>query len=284
MRALIFAIGQALSSFWRRSFVTSLSIATITIALVILAAFTIVTLNLRSALGSMKREIHLEFYLQESATKADAVKLISDIEAEDGVEAVDFVTAERARIEFIEEFGDELLRGLPTNPFPPSLRVELSQTLTMGEAVTQLADKYRDAPLVMELSAPNKIAYRLAKAGGVFLILTIAWGITLLFAATVIITNTVRLAIAQRASNIGVMQLVGASRAFVRMPFIFEGVLHGALSGGLAWLITWGLTEATAYMIPGLKPLPTLLYILVILLGGLFGGLGSGIALRRYLK
>lgn len=258
--------------------------ATITIALVILGAFLIVTMNLRSTLGTLKRKVQLEFYLRDSVTKADAAGLISKIKAEEGVEGVEFVTAERARIEFIEEYGDELLRGLPGNPFPPSLRIGLSQTLTMGEAVTELAKKYGDEPLVVELSAPNKIAYRLARASEIFLILTIGWGIVLLFAATIIITNTVRLAISQRASNISVMQLVGASTAFVRLPFLFEGILHGALSGGLAWLVTWGLTESTAYIIPGLKPLPIALYLAIIILGGAFGGLGSAIALRKYLK
>lgn len=284
MRAFFYAIGQAISSFWRRSFVTFLSITTITIALVILGAFAIVTLNLRSALGTLKRKVHLEFYLQNSATKADASDLISKLESEEGVESVEFVTAERARIEFIDEYGDELLRGLPSNPFPPSVRVRISQTLSMGEAVTELADKYRENNLVVELSAPNKIAYRLAKLSGIFLILTIGWGVILLFSATVIITNTVRLAIAQRAESISIMQLVGASNGFIRLPFIFEGVLHGAVSGGLAWLITWGLTEASAYVIPGMISLPIVIHIAIIILGGAFGGVGSIIALRKYLR
>ncbi len=284
MRAFFYAIGQAISSFWRRSFVTFLSITTITIALVILGAFAIVTLNLRSALGTLKRKVHLEFYLQNSATKAHASDLISKLEGEKGVESVEFVTAERARIEFIDEYGDELLRGLPSNPFPPSIRVRLSQALSMGEAVTELADKYRENDLVVELSAPNKIAYRLAKLSGIFLILTIGWGVILLFSATVIITNTVRLAIAQRADSISIMQLVGASNGFIRLPFIFEGVLHGSFSGGLAWLITWGLTEVSAYVIPGLISLPILIHIAIVIIGGAFGGVGSVIALRKYLR
>ncbi|HDR91128.1 MAG TPA: ABC transporter permease [candidate division Zixibacteria bacterium] len=284
MRAFFYALSQAISSFWRRSFVTFLSITTITIALVILGAFAIVTLNLRSTLGSLKRKVHLEFYLREGATKADASSFISKLKSEEGVESVEFVTAERSRIEFIEEYGDELLRGLPRNPFPPSVRVRLSQALTMGEAVTNLADKFGGEDIVAELSAPNKIAYRLAKLSSVFLILTIGWGIILLFASTVIITNTVRLAIAQRADSISIMQLVGASNGFIRMPFIFEGVLHGAFSGGLAWLIIWGLTEASSYILPGIIPLPMAIHIAIILLGGAFGGVGSLIALRKYLK
>lgn len=284
MRAFFYAIGQAVSSFWRRSFVTFLSITTITIALVILGAFAIVTLNLRSALGTLKRKVHLEFYLQDSATKADAIELITELQEEEGIESVEFVTAERARIEFIEEYGEELLRGLPSNPFPPSIRVQLSQALSMGEAVTEIAEKYRENDLVVELSAPNKIAYRLAKLSGIFLILTIGWGIILLFAATVIITNTVRLAIAQRAESISIMQLVGASNSFIRLPFIFEGVLHGAVSGGLAWLIIWGLTEASAYIVPGIIRLPIIIHFAIVILGGAFGGVGSIIALRKYLR
>lgn len=284
MRAFFYAFGQALSSFWRRSFVTFLSITTITIALVILGAFAIVTMNLRSTLGSLKRKVHLEFYLLEGVTKADATSFIAKLEAEEGVESVEFVTAEKGRIEFIEEYGEELLRGLPKNPFPPSVRVRLSQALTMGEAVTFLADKYSKEEIVAEFSAPNRIAYRLAKLSGIFLILTIGWGIVLLFAATIIITNTVRLAIAQRADSISIMQLVGASNSFIHMPFIFEGVLHGAVSGGLAWLIIWGLTEASAYILPEIVRLPMLIHIAIILLGGAFGGVGSLIALRKYLR
>jgi len=284
VRAFLFAIGQAFSSFWRRSFVTFLSIITITIALVILGAFLTISLNLRSTLGNLKRQVQLEFYLEKGITKADVTGLLNKLESEDGVESVEFATAERARIEFIEEFGDELLRGLPGNPFPPSIRVELSHATGMGERVTELAEKYRDELQIIELSAPNRIAYRLSKASRTFLFLSLGWGIILLFAATVIITNTIRLAIAQRGNSIEIMQLVGASPAFVRMPFLFEGVLHGALSGGLAWLILWSLYRGSEYIVPGIIPLPLIMNIIIVLLGAIFGGLGSYIALRRYLN
>ena len=252
--------------------------------MVILGAFVMISLNLRGAIGNLKRQIQLEFYLEDGATKADASDFINSIEKENGVESVDFVTAERARIEFIDEFGDELLQGLPHNPFPPSVRVELAKDLTMGVMIDSLASKYRDHPIVSELSAPNRIAHRLAKASRISLALTAIWGIVLLFAATMIITNTVRLAISQRAESIEVMQFVGASRSFVRLPFLFEGLLHGAVSGALAWLILWGISVGLQYIISDISSLPLELNIAIIVLGALLGALGSLIALRRYLK
>ena len=284
MRAFFFALGRAFSSFWRRSFVTFLSIITITIALVILGAFMVVTLNLRSTLGSLRRQVQLELYLQDETTRADAASLIDELKKEEGVEGVEFVTAERARMEFIDEYGEELLRGLPGNPLPPSLRIELSQSLSMDEAMSRIAGEYKKHRLVTELSAPSRLAGKLVGASRLFLILTIGWGIILLFSATLIITNTVRLAIAGRADSIEIMQLVGASRSFVRLPFLMEGLLHGAVSGGLAWLVLYGLQEGTAYLIPSLNRLPLVLNISLVVMGALFGVLGSSIALRRHLK
>ncbi|HHS50837.1 MAG TPA: FtsX-like permease family protein [candidate division Zixibacteria bacterium] len=284
MRALFFAIGQAVSSFWRRSFVTFLSIATITIAMVILGAFMLISLNLRGAIGSLKRQVQLEFFLIDGTTKADASSLVESIKSEKGVESVDFVTAERAKIEFVKEYGEELIAGLPRNPFPPSIRVELSQDLVMGTVVDSLTAKFGGHELVAELSAPNRIAHGLARASRISLTLTAIWGIILLIAATTIITNTVKLAISQRGDSIRVMQLVGASRNFVRLPFLLEGLLHGLVSGGLAWGILWALTQGVAYILPAIIPLPLPLNISIVLLGGLFGALGSTIALRRYLR
>ncbi len=284
MRALFFAIGQAFSSFWRRSFVTFLSIITITIAMVILGAFLLISLNLRGAIGSLKRQVQLEFFLKDGTTKADASSLIEAIKGERGVESVEFVTAERAKIEFIDEFGEELLEGLKRNPFPPSIRVELAKDLTMGEAVDSLAAKFKDDKLVEELSAPNRIAHSLAKASRISLILTGLWGLVLLIAATTIITNTVKLAISQRGDSIRVMQLVGASRNFVRLPFLLEGLIHGLISGSLAWAVLWGLSEAAGYVLPSIIPIPLPWNISIVLLGGAFGAIGSIIALRRYLN
>ena len=284
MRTLFFAIGQAFSSLWRRSFVSFLSIVTITVAMVILGAFVVISLNLRGAIGSLKRQVQLEFYLKDGITKADASDFIESIRAERGVESVEFVTSGRARLDFIKEYGGELLKGLPKNPFPPSVRVELAKDLTMGATVDSLVSKYKNNEIVSELSAPNRLAHRLAKASRISLILTAIWGIVLLFAATMIITNTVRLAISQRADSIKVMQFVGASRSFMRLPFIFEGLLHGTMSGALAWLILWGLLKGMRYILPDLSPLPLPLNISIVVLGGLLGALGSLIALRRYLR
>ncbi|MCK5832719.1 ABC transporter permease [bacterium] len=284
MRAILFAIGQAFSSFWRRSFITFLSIVTITIAMVILGAFLLISLNLRGAIGNLKSQVQLEFYIEDGATKADASTLIESIKAEKGVESVEFVTAERAKLEFIDEYGKELLAGLPKNPFPPSIRVELAKDLTIGDVLDSLTEKYRDDKLIIELSAPNKIAHSLAKASQISLLLTGLWGLVLLIAATTIITNTVKLAISQRGESIKVMQLVGASRNFVRLPFLLEGLIHGLVSGALAWLILWVLSEGADYILPSLIPLPLPWNISIVLLGGVFGALGSTIALRRYLR
>lgn len=284
MRAILFAIGQAFSSFWKRSFITLLSITTITIALIILGAFAIVTLNLRSALGSLKRQVQLEFYLVKGTTKPTALPLIEKLEKEEHVESVEFITAECARKEFIDEFGEELLRGLPGNPFPPSLRISFENALSMDEEIARIAEKYKGDPIVADLSSPNRIAYKLAKASKIFLVLTISWGIVLLIAATLIITNTIRLAIAQRTESIKIMRLVGASKSFVRLPFLFEGVLHGAISGGLAWLAIGGLTSASRFIVHDIYPLPVPILILIVVFGAIFGGLGSNIAIRRHLK
>ena len=284
MRAILFAIGQAFSSFYRRAFITFLSIVTITIALVILGAFGLISLNLRSALGNVKRQVQLEFYLKKGTTEESAKALIKQIESESGVESAKFITAEDVRKEFIEEFGDELLKGLPENPFPSLIRVKPSGGYNMGEAVEKLSEKYKASELVEELSAPNRIAYKLAKASRIFLLLTAGWGLILLISATLIITNTIRLAISSRQESVKIMRLVGASRSFVRLPFLFEGVLHGAISGGLAWLVLEGLTIATGFVISGIEPLPKIIYILIIILGAFYGGLGSSIAIRKHLK
>jgi len=284
MRIVLYSIIQAISSFWRRSFITFLSIVTITIALMILGGFMMVTINLKTALGNLQRQVELEFYLDNGLTKADVSTLYNNIESEEGVESVEFVTAERARIEFIDEYGEDLLEGLPINPFPPSIRIELKKSFSMGDAVSNLGEKYSDHDFIQQISAPNLIAYKLEKISRIFLILTFAWGFILIIAATVIITNTIRLAIAQRANSIHIMQLVGASRGFVRTPFQLEGFLHGGLSGVFAWLILFGITEVSYYIFPGIIPLPLSLNIVLVILGSFFGLLGSSIALRRYLR
>ena len=120
-----------------------------------------------------------------------------------------------------------------------------------------------------------------------------AFVVTMGFVSTILISNTIRLAIYARRKEIGIMRLVGASNWFIRMPFLLEGVMQGLIGAGLAigiiialrtWVIPW-IRETLSFLPVGLSTTEALQLSLIMAAAGIFLGIiGSGVALRRYLK
>ena len=109
-------------------------------------------------------------------------------------------------------------------------------------------------------------------------------GSLLAFGSIVLISNTIKLIIFSRRTIIEIMKLVGATRTFIRRPFVVEGVVQGLSGGILAALFYYLIFKVIKLEIPGLILIDQRIYSILILLGFLFGLLGSIFALRKFLK
>jgi cell division transport system permease protein len=288
---LFFSIKRAWQGFWRNALMSLAATATMVLMLLLLAGFWIIQTGLLAGLEFTEQKVEVVAYLQPNATDSQVASLQGKIEAMPEVENVTYITRDIALERFRESMEaqgrEDLTQYLDSNPLYASLEVKLvdpSAVRTIGEAL-------RGDPVVRNVINIDDLVDRvltvtniLRTAGTVVLLVV---GVIALF----IIVNTIRLAVFARAEEIEIMRLVGASDAFIRWPFIFEGAFVGFLGATLTLAVLAAAADPLSdFMVEFFRVLPlevgSLTRDLVTLVMGTgvgLGILGSWVSVRTYL-
>lgn len=296
-------VRETISSF-RRNWVMSLvAVSIIYISLLLVGAFFLTNSVLNTIVSNLESKVSVQVFLKDGAASADVESLQVAIQKMPNVKSISYVTKEQALARFKERTKNspQLVEQLRGNPLPASIEVALVDPRQVQGVVDRIVKEPVLAKVIKNPSAPTKsdirygqdVVQNLFKATGFVRVFAAAFLALLLFVSLVLIGNTIRLAIYSRRREIGIMRLVGASNWFIRTPFLLEGVLQ-SLIGSILAILT--LIVAQALIVPWLQ---TNLAFLGVVIGGMtvaqlaalliisgivIGLLGSGSAVRRYLK
>ncbi|MEO8437404.1 MAG: permease-like cell division protein FtsX [Chloroflexota bacterium] len=288
---VLFSVGRAWQGFWRNAVMSLAATATMVLMLLLLAGFWIIQTGLLAGLQFTEQKVEVVAYLQTNATDTQVAELQDRLTAMPEVASVAYVSRDAALVRFRESMAaqgrQDLTRYLDNNPLYASIEVKMvnpSQVRVVGDAL-------RGDPSVRNVINIEDLVERvltvtsiLRTAGTVVLVIV---GVIALF----IIINTIRLAVLARAEEIEVMRLVGASDAFIRWPFVFEGAFVGFLGSVLTLAILLAVADPlSAFMADFFRVLPlqfgSLTRDLVALVMGAGVGLGivgSWLSVRTYL-
>jgi cell division transport system permease protein len=299
-------ISETWSSF-RRNWVMSLvAVSIIYISLLLVGAFFLMSSVINAMVSSFESKVSIQVFLKDDAAEADVQALQAAIQKMPNVKSIAYVTKDQALAIFKERTKNtpQLVQQLRNNPLPASIEVALVSPREVQGVVNLIVKDPLTAkvvktpanlgtPLDTDIRYGQNVVEALFAATGVVRMFALGFLILLLIVSLVLIGNTIRLAIYSRRREIGIMRLVGASNWFIRTPFLLEGVLQ-ALIGSVLAILT--LLVAQAVIVPwlqgNLKFIPVAiggvtmaqLSALLILSGVVIGLLGSGSAIRRYLK
>lgn len=232
---------ESLRVFWRMKGMTFVSTIIMSVSLLMLALFTLMTLNLHSLAQSFRQQIEISVFIDEEAEDASVQDLRQRLEKMDGVASVQFVSKDEALAEFRAQLGpdSDLLDVLEENPLPASMRLAMKETHQQSDKLALLAAYIDEQAEVEEVRYGDQWVSRLEQYIRVFTILDIIVGVIVILSALFVISNTVRLTVMARARTIEIMRLVGATDWFIRMPFVIEGAVQGAVAGALAMAVLW---------------------------------------------
>lgn len=292
MRALQYSLDEALASLWRGRHSGLLSTATIALALFVLGAFLLVTTNLDRLGAEWSRSAELSVYLTDDVTLDQRRAIEGALAPGDLIASREYVSKSDALSRFKQTFGDlaSTLDGLGDNPLPASIEVRLRPEAGASTSVDALSTQLRAMPGVADVRYDRQWLNRLLTAVGVIRGVGVALAAILTFAAALTVANVVRLGLYTRRDELEIMQLVGAPQAYIRGPFVMEGVLQGGL-GALVALILLGVLFfalrarylaplASALSLTSLQFLPVGLCFLVVLGGMAVGCVGGLVAAR----
>ena len=289
-RALRYATEEAALSLWRGRQAGILSTLTIALALFVLGGFLLVTANLDRLGSEWSRAAELSVYLKDDVTAEQRRTVEAVLAPGEIVASHEYVSKSDALVRFKQTFSDlaPALDTVETNPLPASFEVRLRPGPDAGAAVDVLAARLQQLPGVADVRYDRQWLDRLLSAIRVIRGVGFLLGSVLTIAAALTVANVVRLALYARRDELDIMQLVGAPQAYIRGPFVMEGVLQGG-AGALLALAVLGVAYvalrarylvplATALNVSSIHFLPAQLCVLLVIGGMAVGCIGGLVA------
>jgi cell division transport system permease protein len=288
MRALKYAVDEALTSLWRGRQSGLLSTVTIGLALFVLGGFLLVTSNLQRLGADWGSAAEMSVYLKDEVTPVERGAIENVLASAPLVASREYVSKDDALTRFKQTFADLAAAiGGGDNPLPASYDVRL-RTPDQSENVDSLAGRLRQMPGIADVRYDRQWLDRLQAAISVIRGIGLLLGSVLTIAAALTVTNVVRLALYARRDEIEIMQLVGAPQVYIRGPFVMEGTLQGGLGAavalvalGVAFLVLrarYLLPLAAAINLSSVRFLPLELCVWLVVGGMAVGCLGGLVA------
>jgi cell division transport system permease protein len=289
----MYFLREALRNFYRHRRVNVVAIFVIAAGMFLVSGVALAYVNFRNFAAYWGSQVHMVIYLHDDLTpeRLEALRLALSQAPETASMA--YTSKDQALQQLRVRLGEgaSILEGLQTNPLPASFTVTIRDEFRRPELLRGSVERYKQLPEIEDIDYGERWLERFHTLVWTLEIGVIGIGGIMGVAVMFIIATTVRLALYTRAEEIEIMQLVGATLWFIKLPFFLEGVLQGVLGASLAVGFCYGLFSL---LMTWIKPMGELLLdfsllqflplpvIASMLLGGaLLGGVGSLFSLRQ---
>lgn len=296
LRRTIYFLRKALGSIRENPFINLVTIGTIAIAMLLFGGFLIVFLNLKAVVDRLGGEVEISAYMREDAGPATIAALAERLKRLPEVEEVRFISKADALAIFKKNNPEDapLLAELDANPFPASYQVRLVPAHRDAESVTRIAATIAADRGVEEVEYGQEWIGRFSAFLKLVQAAGIAMGVMLVVAVVFVVSNTIKLAVFARRDELAIMQLVGATNLFIRVPYLIEGLVQGGTGALLAIAGLWGSftalerqaaqSLAPVFGVAKIEFLPVQQMFALLAGGMLLGLLGSFFAMGRFLR
>jgi cell division transport system permease protein len=236
MRALRYAFDEAIVSLWRRRPSGLLSTGTIALALFVLGAFLVVTTNLQRLGNEWENAAEMSVYLSDEISAEERQAIERAVDRSGLAAGREFVSKADALERFKRTFADlaAAIETVGSNPLPSSIEVRLQPGGADNLGVERLGEALRQMPGVSDVRYDREWLGRMMAAVRIVRNLGLALAAVLTLASALTVANVVRLGLVARRDELEIMHLVGAPAAYIRGPFVMEGVLQGGAGAAVA--------------------------------------------------
>lgn len=287
--SLRYTLREGLAGLQRARFASMAAISAMTVALVLIGLFTAVGYHAHQITNWLRQRVgEVEIFLKDDTDEALAQALYARVRSLPGVTEARYISREEARQIFLEEFGEGGEVFLDEPFLPASIRVRFEPALANPDTLARLASWISSWNHVDEVVFNQPLLVKVQQNLRLITLTGLALGLLVMLAAVFLVANTIRLTVYARRLLIRTMKLVGATDAFIRRPFVVEGMVQGALAGLLAALVVAAAYQLTIGYLPQLSSSPrTFLLVLVVgllLYGIVLGWFGAAWAARRFIR
>jgi len=249
-------------------------IFSMTLALFILGLFALLISTTSSLTKVIQQNVEMQVYLKSNLSEPQQLRVNKSLASkeyvlkEENIESIRFISKKEAAEQFIEETGEDFMQFLGDNPLKDAFIVKISPEYHSSEKMKSVQQDIENLNGVFEVIYTNNMVQSINENITKISLVLLSISILLFVVIGILINNTIKLALFSQRFLIRSMQLVGATKGFIRKPFISRSILHGIVSGLLASTLLFGLLIYGNQKLEGLAELQNQEMLLII-----FGGL-----------
>jgi cell division transport system permease protein len=271
----------------RSSFLTS--VISIALVLFLLGILGLLVLNAKRLSDYVKENIGFSIILKEDVKEVEIIRLQKNLDASEYVKSTEYITKKEAARELKKELGEDFVEFLGYNPLLASIDVHLQADYANPDSIKLIKKDLQEYEQIKEVFYQKSLVQLVNQNIRKISIIILIFSAFLFLIAIALINNTIRLSIYSKRFIINTMQLVGATKGFIRRPFIYRGMLQGVIAA----IIAMGLLTGSVYFmqkefdeIITLQDIETLgiLYAGVLIVGVFISWISTFFAVNRYLK
>lgn len=291
MRTLYYLFQTAVKNFWREKLINALTVLTVALGLIILGAFTLITLNMELSLRQWAKGFGLIVYLKDNMTLEDVELLKEYFKKDKDIIEVNYISKDEALKELKQTLGaaNPILGGFEENPLPSSFELRLQRRALEPLRIKQKAEHIRQIAGVEDVQYGEKWLSSLNSLSKGMNVIVIILGSVIFIAIAFVTYSTIKILFYRRAEEIETLKLLGATRSFIRLPFLIEGLFIGILGGIIGLFTLQGIymftTSKIIEFLPSIRgtitSFPFTAYLVTPFTGALMSLIGSIFAVGR---
>ncbi|MGY8751647.1 MAG: cell division protein FtsX [Fidelibacterota bacterium] len=289
MDKMMFLLSEGLKNLWRHKLTAFTAVFSIFLTLTVAGSLIVVSDNTGKIIDYLRDKYKIEVFFKQNTSNERIKEIVKEFQSIRGVRSTTVITKSDAKKIFKSQFGENILDIVGFNPLPASCVINLVKEKKDKLNLRPIIDRLRKFSEVDEVNYQGRLINRIENSYQAFVKVSIILLIIILIISILIISNTVRLTIYAKKDLIKSFQLVGATRAFVKTPFILEGIFHGligAVFASVLLLVSLEFSSNFIFTITGVKIDYSFLNLFFILssLGIVISFLGSNRAISQFLK
>src|SRR2546423_906457 len=286
----LYFVRETIVNLRRNVFMTTAAIVVVAVSLALVGGALLLKQGVDKATIQWKGGVEGSIFMKADAAPEEIDAVDRELRAMPEVKKVRYVGKQGAFDEFRKMFSNspDMLETLSVDQMPPSFRVVPRQ----AQQIDVIGGRFKDRPGVRDVVYAKDTVKALLSVTRYAQLLIWSVAVVLLLAASLLILNTIRMAIYARRREVAVMKLVGATNWFIRVPFMFEGLVQGLMGAGLAFAVVFVVRNVAQhavrhvelfrqFAVNGHEVLGTGIFLVIV--GMIVGAVGSAIAVSRFL-
>lgn len=287
---LPYTLREGLAGFGRARFAAVMAVTALAVALVLIGIVGLLAWQGQQVSNWLRSQVGVVEVFLEAVDERETERVRAQLETLPGIESVAYVSQQEAVAQFRADFGEEAVLFDDELFLPASFHVQLQPRYAASDSLAQLQARVERWPGVDEVYYEQTLVSTVERNLRVLILAGLGVGVLVVLAALLLVGNTVRLTIYARGLLIRTMKLVGATDAFIRRPFLVEGIVQGLIAGIVAALLMRLFYAVSQWLLEGLGEQswpggsPWVALGGLVLLGVLLGWFASWVAVRRFIK